>query len=278
MSTISPISQALKSSGVRWITAGWLAFIGENLILSENRQAIIDAIGDQEYHILYGTLSTTACSSILYGYLKHGRGGISNPPVRSVGILSYLSAFTCQSVGLIGLSQLFPTFQNPFVFHPAPAALDGSRVSSSAASAVVVPKAFTIRCPMDFRPKDHSTDGSVHGMERVSRHATFWSVGLVCLGRAITAVCLPEIVMFSFPAAFAWIGGAHQDSRFVRGIGGSLSEEKRAATSNVPFAAVLAGRQSVAALRDELKTTNAGLAIGLSLVMTCRKFLSRVVR
>jgi len=54
----------LRNPGVRWVAVGWTGFITENLLLSENRQAIIEAIGDREYHLIYSSLSTIACSSI----------------------------------------------------------------------------------------------------------------------------------------------------------------------------------------------------------------------
>jgi hypothetical protein len=66
----------LRDKGVRWIGAGWTAFLAENLILSHNRDAIIDKVGDKNYHRLYNTLSTCACASILYGYIRHGKGKV----------------------------------------------------------------------------------------------------------------------------------------------------------------------------------------------------------
>ena len=113
-------------------------------------------------------------------------------------------------------------------------------------------------------------------MERVSRHSTFWSISLVSIGRAITTIFLPEVVMFSFPMVFAYIGGWHQDSRYLRGMGGLLTREKYESTSNVPFAAMVSGKQSLDSFRDEIKTSNAVLALSLSLLFTIRKFLSRV--
>eukprot|EP00621_Florenciella_sp_RCC1693_P010660 CAMPEP_0182530468 /NCGR_PEP_ID=MMETSP1323-20130603/5932_1 /TAXON_ID=236787 /ORGANISM="Florenciella parvula, Strain RCC1693" /LENGTH=87 /DNA_ID=CAMNT_0024739767 /DNA_START=10 /DNA_END=270 /DNA_ORIENTATION=- len=55
------------------------------------------------------------------------------------------------------------------------------------------------------------------------------------------------------PVAFAFIGGEHQDYRYRRGIGGELTPEVDRATSNVPFVALLRGKQSFEKLSDELK-------------------------
>jgi uncharacterized membrane protein len=82
---------------------------------------------------------------------------------------------------------------------------------------------------------------------------------------------VPEIVFHSFPVIFALIGGAHQDYRYRRGWGGSLSPEKDAVTSNVPFLALVTGKQSWSALRDEVKWTNAGLAALAAVPLTLRQ-------
>lgn len=72
---------------------------------------------------------------------------------------------------------------------------------------------FQVRCPMDFTPHDVPSDG-VYGIRRITRHPTFWSLGLLGLGTALTTPFAPEIVCFSAPALFAAIGGAHQDYRY----------------------------------------------------------------
>jgi hypothetical protein len=66
-------SKVFSSKAVRWITFGWSAFIVENVVLSHNREWIIETYGDNNYHNIYNTLSTAACSSIAWGYFKHGR-------------------------------------------------------------------------------------------------------------------------------------------------------------------------------------------------------------
>lgn len=76
VATTSRVQSALRDKGVRWIGGGWLAFLSENLILSHNRDVIISQIGDDNYHRMYNTLSSMACASILYGYIRHGRGKV----------------------------------------------------------------------------------------------------------------------------------------------------------------------------------------------------------
>jgi uncharacterized membrane protein len=78
--------------------------------------------------------------------------------------------------------------------------------------------------------------------------------------------------MFAFPSVFAMIGGAHQDHRFLKNSGGKLSMEKYNVTSNVPFLAMLSGKQSFGDLCKEMKLPNMGLAVSTSLLVALRHF------
>jgi uncharacterized membrane protein len=82
--------------------------------------------------------------------------------------------------------------------------------------------------------------------------------------------------MFSFPIVFSYIGSSHQDYRYRRNNGGRLTPEREAVTSNIPFLALLQGKQSWAALADEVKWTNAGIA-GLAAVAMGLRRLKSVV-
>eukprot|EP00429_Kryptoperidinium_foliaceum_P035047 CAMPEP_0176166482 /NCGR_PEP_ID=MMETSP0120_2-20121206/85149_1 /TAXON_ID=160619 /ORGANISM="Kryptoperidinium foliaceum, Strain CCMP 1326" /LENGTH=72 /DNA_ID=CAMNT_0017504031 /DNA_START=12 /DNA_END=227 /DNA_ORIENTATION=+ len=59
---------ALKYPAIRWAAGGWAFFIAENAILSENRTYLIQELGDDRYHLVYGTLSTIATASIGYSF------------------------------------------------------------------------------------------------------------------------------------------------------------------------------------------------------------------
>jgi hypothetical protein len=270
MNTIN-VRSALASRGVRWIAAGWTGFILENLVLSHNRTEIISTFGSDTYHNAYNTLSTVACSSIAWGYFKHGRR--TGPKLSSRSKPALIIGLLSQTIGLVCLSQLAPKLQLPVAFGSENfgSSADATRPSSSKNQAAESKSQFSmrIRCPMDFKPIDAPPDG-VHGIERISRHCVFWSFGLVCMGQACYALYIPEIVMFTFPIVFALIGSEHQDYRFRRGSGGTLTPEYEHLTSNIPFAALLSGRQSFKKLYDEMKWTNAGLAACLAGVKIIR--------
>ena len=263
----SKISLTLKHPGVRWIAFGWSGFILENLILSENRDKIIQHYGKDNYHYIYNTLSSVACLSIGWGLLKHGyRKG---PTIGSArGMLSRSIACCLQGVGLIGFSQLIPKLQIPVVLKGVDISAD--QLSTSNIETVLKGASFNVRCPMDFRSRE-STVGSIYGSERVTRHPMLWSLGLFGLGHAFRTIYITEIVMGSFPFIFAYIGGAHQDSRYRRGMGGHFSLEEEETTSHIPFMALIQGSQSWGTLANEIKWTNAGLAALIALRLLAKK-------
>ena len=49
-------------------------------------------------------------------------------------------------------------------------------------------------------------------------------------------------------------------------MGGWLTPEVEQATSNIPFAALLTSKQSWSSLADEMKWSNAGIALGLAML------------
>ena len=74
------------------------------------------------------------------------------------------------------------------------------------------------------------------------------------------------------PFAVALVGTHHQDYRYRRGIGGELSPERDARTSNLPFQALLLGNNEWSPLAEELKLVNCGIALGLAGLM----FINRI--
>jgi len=116
---------------------------------------------------------------------------------------------------------------------------------------------FKARCPMDFKAKRDVKEGEVYGVERVSRHANLWSLASLGVGTALLTPFVVESLFFAGPIALATVGTWHQDSRFKRGMGGTLTADMESKTSNIPFAALLLGRQDWGKLWDEFKGLNA---------------------
>lgn len=271
---------------MKWAVGGWSLFIAENLVLSENRTFIIQQLGDDGYHYLYGFLSTAAVGSIMYGYRYkvRGAGPFSWPVGAAAPPAAKAASFIVHAVALGMASQTFPKFQIP-VHMTSDTAESAVAVGPAVpASVPAAPRQWKVRCPFDFTDSKSQTgadksnphrnlDGSVelHGLDRVTRHPGLWSFGLLGVGSALLVPSLPTRVWMSMPLMVALIGGGHTDSRHRRGIGGALCEDMDKVTSNVPFLAMIAGRQeggsvlgAFSEFSKEFKWLNAGVAAALA--------------
>ena len=296
--TATTTSATTSSSALKWAAGGWSLFIAENLILSENRTYLIDQLGDDGYHGLYGTLSTIAMGSVAYGYRYkvRGQGPFAFNPAAGgrAGPTSLAASFALQALALGMVSQSAPKLQIPVHLVDG----SGSADAASAAKAAAGPAAPTapasggsgsqwkIRCPFDFSDSKSQTGvpkgtkqqaDQLAGLDRITRHPGLWSFGLLGLGNALLVPSIPTRIWLSMPAMVALIGGAHTDSRHRRGMGGELCKEVDEVTSNVPFLAMIMGRQeggvmqSFQALGDEVKVLNAALAAGGAALWVARR-------
>jgi len=114
--------------------------------------------------------STLSTASMASVIIGFYRGG-KGPVVRNPGRLARSLGATLQAIGLVGISQQLP----PIV---------GER--------------------QERRP------GEPFGMERVTRHAQLWPLGLLGLGTALAARNAGVIAFWGFPVAFITIGTHHQ--------------------------------------------------------------------
>lgn len=241
-----------SSKSVQFAAGGWTLFVAENFVLSENRSAIIEAVGETAYRSAYGTFSTLSLASVAYGRWQHGAGPQMYAQGRP-GLALRMLGLGCTTLGLVGFANLAPTMRSPLEYKWPD-------------------------CPFDFAGDSKAKaargeDAGPTGLQRVTRHPSFWSLGLFSCGLALSTPFAGTAAVALGPAAVALFGGAHMDSRHRRGMGGNLSPERDAVTSLVPFVALLSGAQSWTALCDELKPTNCAAAALLSaLVFALRGF------
>ncbi|KAJ1451838.1 hypothetical protein M885DRAFT_528710 [Pelagophyceae sp. CCMP2097] len=228
----------LASPAVRYCGGGWALFVVENAVLSENRSVIIEKVGESNYRAAYGACSTLSLASVAYGYSRHGPGPAVLPLAGASGVFRKGAAFVFQSLGLVACANLAPGVRTPWEM----AAGNG--------------------CPFDFeRDKQLKEGGEDRGLQRVTRHPAFWALGLVGLSVAVRTPYAGTAVAAAGPAAVAFFGGAHMDSRHRRGVGGELTPERDAKTSNIPFLAFLSGQQSFHQLGTEIKHNNSAAAM-----------------
>lgn len=241
MATIMASSSIMSRRQLSLALGGWAFFIAENAILSENRSYLIEKISSQGYYALYGTASTAATAGILYGFrqlsllAKTASATRMPPSIPRIGL-----AIAIQSTGLILASQAIPSLQIPIAFHD-------SQVQ--------------VRCPFDFARDRENT-----GMDRVSRHASLWALGLTAAGASLLQSTAAMSLWMTGPTFVALIGGAHADSRFRRGLGGELDPEYEQKTSNIPFYAMIQQGTMSYWLQEEVKPLNAMIAIGMATV------------
>jgi len=247
-----------------------MLFITENFVLSENRTALIEKLGDANYHNLYGICSTSAVGSIIYAFYK----GNTSSAIKVLPIPA--ASFVLLSMGLTMASQTLPKLQIPVAFGTSLSEehiQDSNILTNEIPSASTSSSIFQVRCPFDFT--DSKNEGDLCGVERLTRHAGLWSMAFSGLGQACLASTLPHRVWWSMPTLVALIGGWHTDSRFERGMGGTLSQEYKAKTSNIPFAAMIAGKQGSDAFQslvvDESKILNAMVATSLAAIWVIRR-------
>ena len=279
MSLKSITSLTKNPSYVKWAIGCWSFFIAENFILSENRSTIISHVGDDNYHYVYGTCSTIAVSSIAYTYFRK----LPLEPLRAVvPNSSFVLGVALQCFGWCVASQVVPKFQMPFsreITHD-----DNTQVLPQSPN---VPEQTTskwkVRCPFDFTHDNSSTskDNDEHeheprGIDRISRHAGLWSMAFISAGHGILLPSIPKTIFFTMPMFVALIGGAHMDSRFKRGMGGSFNKIYEDQTSNIPMLAMAMGKQGSDAmlkLYDEGKGLNAlfGVCVAVGISMRTRR-------
>ena len=161
--------------------------------------------------MLYGSISTAACASIIIGYGRYGIGQGPQVAWKSGGLSRFrMLALPLQAFALMLASQTVPELSTKRMINGG--------------------------CPFAFPPKNNK----VEGVQRISRHPSLWALGIFGLGYASSAIYVTEFAFGAFPIVFTMIGGAHQDHRHR--ASGQLSEERDALTSHAPFGALIEGR------------------------------------
>ena len=257
---------------MRWAVGSWSFFILENTVLSENRTTLISLLGDDTYHACYGICSTIAMGSVGYAYkLVRGADPLLWNVSRGTPIAGKIGSFLCLSLGLGMISQMPPKLQIPveYLGGDSETSLGLTQEDASNHNSQEQATGWKVRCPFDFTDKKHPDSNSVTGLERISRHPGLWSFGLIGLGNALLIPSLPQRAWLFMPTMVALVGGAHTDSRYRRGMGGSLDESYENQTSNVPLVALLSGRQGDLSkvceeMIGEIKPLNAALAVGVA--------------
>ncbi|KAJ3090766.1 CAAX prenyl protease [Physocladia obscura] len=270
------LQAAMQHKGVRLIVLGWTGFIAENVIVSEHRAELVAMLGSEKiYKAAYASLSTAACAATLWGYGAYGHR--QGPRVKPAGHATRLAIVALQALGAAGLvHQYAPKLNLPLQLSKATIPQTNNNQSSNQPSSQhsIQPASgsswnWSIACPIDFAYEKKQHTGLL-GLQRITRHPQLFSLAFLSLGAALASPFLTARLLFTFPAVFAVIGGAHQDRRFVRD--GKWSQEFIDKTSLIPFVALVDGRQQWSVLWNELKHVNIGVgAVGAIVFAFFRK-------
>jgi|GEM_PF-365163 len=186
----------------------WLAFAGTHIGLStrRTRAALVSRWGEWGFVGIFSLIAAVTFAALIRFYAQHGLDGAAGPALGRAHEMLRVSLLAVAGAGLVlALASLasYPT---------SPYALG----STSA------------REP--------------RGLARVSRHPFFAGVALFGAAHALLATRLAGVVMFGTLALYCVVGALHQDRRYVAQRG-TAHAHFVAATSFLPFAAILTGRQ-----------------------------------
>jgi len=136
------------------------------------------------------------------------------------------------------------------------------------AALLLIVTGFTTPNPGTFRQEAVADQpDSVRGVLRVTRHPFLWGVALFAAGHLLATPSPRNLVLFGTLLAVALTGTVSIDAKRKRALGPKWTAFA-ARTSNIPFAAILAGRQQLRL--DELgwKMIVAAAALSAVLVLT----------
>ena len=203
----------------------WLVMLGTHIGLASRRPraALVARLGEQGYLFLFSLVAAVCFTALVGFYAAHRFEG---PPGLGLGSNPLLRV-TLISVVVLG-------------------------VVLAAASLVDYPHS-----PMAIFGRPGSEP---YGIERISRHSFFVAMALIGGAHVLLALHLIGAVFASGFAALGLVGSWHQDRKLLR-LRGEPYAAYVAATSTIPFAAILGGRQRLALRELPLRALAVGVVV-----------------
>lgn len=182
-----------------------------------------------------------------------------------IGAGPYMGLFSLASVaGLVWLGVAFGQARgaegNPAFWSVGEASRQVQLVLQLLAFLLIVP-GLTTPNPTSVRQEGVlERADAVRGMLRVTRHPFLWGVAIWALGHLIVNGDMASLILFGAMFLLALFGTASIDAKRRRSLGPKW-EPFAGQTSNVPFAAILAGRQKLSL--GEIGWWRLALAVGV---------------
>lgn len=182
--------------------------------------------------LLHLLVSGTALRGALVGAIKEG---------------PYMGLFSLASVGgIVWLSMAYGDARGlgPVYWDLGPGARHAGLLIMLLALLLIVPGLTT---PNPTSVKQEGTldkPDAVKGMLRITRHPFLWGVAIWALGHLLSNGDLPSVILFGSMLALGVFGTVSIDAKRRKALGAKW-DAFAAQTSNVPFGAVLSGRQKL---------------------------------
>ncbi len=198
------------TGSLAWLVTAAVVFLLIHTVPSSPlRPALVGAIGAGPYRGLFALISAAGLGWLIWAYLDAPRDG---PVYWDPGVLGRYLAVALMAVAWIVLVASFTT--------PNPAMRDVSAGPPA--------------------------ERGARGIVRVTRHPLFWGIALWGIAHLINNADGAAIILFASLTLLALVGGALIDRRKRQALGGDWPRFV-ADTSNLPFAAILAGRNKLVA-------------------------------
>jgi len=189
------------------VLACWMIFGGTHIGLATApvRQRLVRALGEMGFTVVFYLVASVSFAVLVNAFAQHRAEGVAGLDLGRVAVVRWAAlASIVAGVTLIGAA---------LASYPrSPTALFGQ----------------PIREP--------------HGLERVTRHPFFAGVAMLGLAHALLATRLVGTAFFAALFAFSALGAWHQDVKLLARRGRPY-RDYLAATSAIPFAAIVTGRQ-----------------------------------
>ena len=182
--------------------------------------------------LLHLLVSGTALRGALVGVLKEG---------------PYMGLFSLASVGgIVWLSMAYGDARGlgPVYWDLGPGARHAGLLIMLLALLLVVPGLLTPNPTSVKQEGALDKPDAVKGMLRITRHPFLWGVSIWALGHLLSNGDLPSVILFGSMMALGVFGTVSIDAKRKKALGAKW-DAFAAQTSNIPFGALLTGRQKL---------------------------------
>lgn len=207
----------------------WVVFGGTHIGLASAplRRRLVARLGEVGFTVIFFVVASASFGVLVAYYAAHRFEGASGLALASIPALRW----ALMIVAVAGLALTAPAL---VVYPRLPSALFGQPIRSA------------------------------QGIERITRHPFFAGFALFAVAHALLAVRLVGTVFFTGLALLSVLGAWHQDRKLLARRGAPYADYL-SATSAVPFAAVVSGRQRL--VWRELPVTALAVGVGVALLL-----------